>query len=65
MTAAVASPSDPPSSSSASTTKRRDLLALDARKKSLQAEAEAIVSELTATLPGGVSRCRMPQRLFA
>lgn len=37
--------------------KRRELLALDTRKKSLQSEAEAIVSELTAELPGGVSNC--------
>ena len=36
--------------------KRRELLALDTQKKSLQSEAEAIISELTAELPGGVSR---------
>ena len=35
--------------------KRRELLSLDTQKKSLQSEAEAIVSELTAKQPGGVS----------
>ena len=35
--------------------KRRELLALDTQKKSLLSEAEAIVSELTAEMPGGVS----------
>ncbi|KAL7531145.1 hypothetical protein ACHAXR_003869 [Thalassiosira sp. AJA248-18] len=40
-------------SSSLLTTKRRDLLALDTQKKSLQCEAEAIVSELTSQLPEG------------
>eukprot|EP00579_Thalassiosira_antarctica_P000524 CAMPEP_0201868710 /NCGR_PEP_ID=MMETSP0902-20130614/2485_1 /ASSEMBLY_ACC=CAM_ASM_000551 /TAXON_ID=420261 /ORGANISM="Thalassiosira antarctica, Strain CCMP982" /LENGTH=314 /DNA_ID=CAMNT_0048394079 /DNA_START=65 /DNA_END=1006 /DNA_ORIENTATION=- len=48
MTAAT---SDQPSS--LLTTKRGDLLALDTQKKSLQSEAEAIVSELTAQLPDG------------
>jgi len=37
------------------TTKRRELLSLDTQKKGLEIEAEAIVSELTATLPEGVS----------
>jgi hypothetical protein len=35
--------------------KRRELLSLDTQKKSLQSEAEAIVLELTAKQPGGVS----------
>jgi len=35
------------------TTKRKNLIDLDARKKSLLIEAEAIVSELTAELPDG------------
>ena len=41
---------------SMSDSKRRELLALDTQKKSLQSEAEAIISELTAELPDGVSR---------
>ena len=36
-------------------TKRRELLSLDTQKKALQSEAEAIVSEITSELPGGVS----------
>ena len=35
--------------------KRKELLALHTEKKSLESEAEAIVSELTAVPPGGVS----------
>lgn len=34
--------------------KRRELLWLDTQKKALESEAEAIVIELTAELPGGV-----------
>jgi hypothetical protein len=42
-------------SSSFADAKRKELLALDSKKKSLESEAEAIVSELTAELPDGVS----------
>lgn len=35
--------------------KRRELLSLDTQKKALESEAEAIVSELTAESPEGVS----------
>ena len=42
-------------SSSMLATKRQELLTLDTKKKSLMSEAEAIVSELTAQLPDGVS----------
>ena len=43
------------SSTSLLSSKRRELLALDTQKKSLESEAEAIVAELTAELPDGVS----------
>jgi hypothetical protein len=57
MTAAATS--DPSSSgSSPLATMRRELLSLDAQKKSLLSEAEAIVSELIAKQPGGVSLLR-------
>ena len=36
-------------------TKRQELLALDKQKKALTDEAEAIISELTAEAPNGVS----------
>ena len=36
-------------------TKRQELLALDKQKKALSDEAEAIISELTAEAPNGVS----------
>ena len=36
-------------------TKRQELLALDKQKKALMDEAEAIISELTAEAPNGVS----------
>ncbi|KAL9182613.1 hypothetical protein ACHAXT_013265 [Thalassiosira profunda] len=52
----VAAPAtDAPASAEASLleAKRKDLLALDSRKKALQSEAEAIVSELTSEVPGG------------
>ncbi|KAL7488963.1 hypothetical protein ACHAW6_014551 [Cyclotella cf. meneghiniana] len=41
------------SSTSLLSSKRRELLALDTQKKSLESEAEAIVAELTAELPDG------------
>jgi hypothetical protein len=54
MAAAVTS--DPSSSgSSLLASMRRELLSLDTQKKSLLSEAEAIVSELTAKQPSGVS----------
>jgi len=37
-------------------TKRQELLALDKQKKALTDEAEAIISELTAEAPNGVSK---------
>jgi len=54
------SPPMTPSSSDSSplASMRRELLCLDTQKKSLLSEAEAIVSELTAKQPGGVSLSR-------
>lgn len=63
MTAATADPAA--STTSALTMKRGELLALDTRKKALQCEAEAIVSELTAEVPGGVSYLFLCHRIFA
>lgn len=40
-------------------TKRQELLALDKQKKALTDEAEAIISELTAEAPNGVSESFM------
>ena len=55
MVAATLSSATDSATSSMLATKRQELLTLDTQKKSLMSEAEAIVSELTAQLPDGVS----------
>ena len=54
VAATLSSPTDSATSSMLAT-KRQELITLDTQKKSLMSEAEAIVSELTAQLPDGVS----------
>ena len=55
VAATLSSPATDSATSSLLATKRQELLTLDSQKKSLMIEAEAIVSELTAQLPDGVS----------
>ena len=55
VAATLSSPATDSATSSLLATKRQELLTLDTQKKSLMIEAEAIVSELTAQLPDGVS----------
>ena len=55
VAATLSSPATDSATSSLLATKRQELLTLDTQKKSLMSEAEAIVSELTAQLPDGVS----------
>ena len=55
VAATLSSAATDSATSSMLATKRQELITLDTQKKSLMSEAEAIVSELTAQLPDGVS----------